>query len=323
MKKFLDYLAFWRNWDDAERVTARKITGLAVAVLCLFVLIACTSYLFHWKEDMSLLGDPSMMDSGASVGNIAGKLGYKTGHLLVCRLFGLGSFALLVILAAVSIRLISGKKWFSLFKTTIIALTGALLASVTFAFIGDKVGLADAFYGGLGGECGSRIVAWSENLFKSIITGALIVLLLCCWLFLCSKKFSKWVYGLGNREKKEPATVTDYGLGSGPESGYEPEPEPEPEPESEPEPEPAPAVHAPAGPGPAAEGSLEVITDQQGTLDEQDHYEDLPPIDNRMDPPEGLPKYRFPSLDLLHAHASERRQVSITTRYALPCAISR
>ena len=37
---------------------------------------------------------------------------------------------------------------------------------------------------------------------------------------------------------------------------------------------------------------------------------DLTPIDNRLDPPDGLPKYQFPSLDLLESYASGRREVS-------------
>jgi len=37
---------------------------------------------------------------------------------------------------------------------------------------------------------------------------------------------------------------------------------------------------------------------------------ELKPIDNRMDPPEGLPWYKFPSIDLLDAHVQGKREVS-------------
>ena len=94
----------------------------------------------------------------------------------------------------------------------------------------------------------------------------------------------------------------------------EAEPEPEYVPESVPEPEPiaddAVSIQADGGASPdselpkEAESTLEVVTDD--TL-ENERYEKLPPIDNRLDPPEGLPKYKAPTLDLLEAHASDRR----------------
>ena len=68
MSRFLDYICFWRNWDDKERSNAKVVLGLAVAVFSLFILISSVSYLFHWQQDMSLLRDPSMMDSATAVG---------------------------------------------------------------------------------------------------------------------------------------------------------------------------------------------------------------------------------------------------------------
>jgi len=198
MRKFWENLAFWRQWDDKERAVAVKITGLCVAAVAVFVLIASVSYLFHWKEDMSLLGNADMMDAGVRVGNAAGKLGYKTGYLLVCNLFGLGSFALLVILAAISARLIAGRWHYSLIKTTLIALTGSFVIAVLLAYVGSLTGLQNAFGGGLGGRMGSQVIAWSDNLFKPVITGILVFILLAAWLFFSSRKFTEWVYNLGS-----------------------------------------------------------------------------------------------------------------------------
>ena len=67
MSRFTDYIAFWRNWDDKERNNAKVIAGLVVAVFCLFILISSVSYLFHWQQDMSLLRDPSVMESSGSL----------------------------------------------------------------------------------------------------------------------------------------------------------------------------------------------------------------------------------------------------------------
>ena len=322
MSRFLDYICIWRNWDDKERSNAKVVLGLAVAVFSLFILISSVSYLFHWQQDMSLLRDPSMMDSTTAVGNAGGKMGYRLGHLLICNLFGLGSFALLVILIAVSVRLIAGRWNFSLFKTTIMTLSGALVASLLLAFAGNVAGIPDVFGGGRGGEFGKQVVLWSDNLFGVIISGALALLLLACWLFFCSPRFTDWVYKLGRHasETEDEVVPDDDDVQEVQEVSEEAASSSEPaatlgmlrggtvseanggveRSETGEEEEPASSEHD----GVEPESTFEVITDD--TL-ENDNYEKLPPIDNRLDPPEGLPKFKAPGLDLLDAHASDRR----------------
>lgn len=324
MRKFWESLAFWRRWDDRERAVAVKIIGLLVAAISVFVFIGTVSYLFHWKEDMSLLSDPAMMDSGVRAGNAAGKLGYRTGHLLVCRLFGLGSFALLVILGAVSARLIANRWHYSLLKTTLVALFGAFVASIVLACIGGFAGAQNAFGGGLGGEFGAQIIAWSNNLFGVIVTPILAVIVLLAYLFFSSRKFTDWVYTLGTgkpRVKKEKAPKAEKKAKKAEEKVEETEEtveepiaveEPKEEEAAEAGASPEAAVDAPK-PGtaetPAPDGAaidIQVVTDD--TLEAE--VKELKPIDNRMDPPEGLPWYKFPSIELLGDHASSKREVS-------------
>ena len=308
----------WKSWDEEERAAAVRIAGLCVAALTLFIFISTFSYLFHWREDMSLLGDPAAMDASRAVGNVAGKLGFRTGHLLVCDLFGLGSFSLLIILAAVSARLLAHRWFNSLVKTTLIALFGAFFTSLVLAFVGRIAGLQTLFGGGLGGRCGASVVQWSENLFGPIVTGLFIVILMAAFLFFASKRFNRWFASIGVRKPKP-----------------EPEPEPEPEVPEEPvlpdpvetepvEPEPAvqpePAVAALAAepkkkpekkqpePGTGDQGGGFEIVQDEGL--EAENVEDLKPIDNRLDPPDSLPNYKSPSLDLLESYSSGRREVS-------------
>ncbi|MBQ0127520.1 MAG: DNA translocase FtsK 4TM domain-containing protein [Bacteroidales bacterium] len=314
----------WDSWDEAERNAAVRIAGLVFAVLTAFILIAIVSYLFHWRQDMSILGDAGGLEPA---GNAAGRLGCRTGHWLVCSLFGLGSLALPLILAAVSARLIADKWPYSLAKTTLIALTGAFVASLLLAFAGKLVGLDYVFGGGLGGRLGAGIISWSNNLVGTVVTGLLVLILLAAWLFFSSKRFTRWFSGLGSAGGQD---VDDVVAGMGktpgpvakpepvkPEPASKPEPVAKPVPVSKPEPaavpEPVTARPEPAKPEPAAteqpgaEGSFEVITDN--TLD-QDVTKELKPIDNRLDPPDGLPRYKFPSIDLLEAYSSSRVEVS-------------
>ena len=318
-------MRIWKSWDEEERTSAVRIAGLCVAALTLFIFIATFSYLFHWREDMSLLGDPDAMQADRAVGNAAGKLGFRTGYLLVCNLFGLGSFSLLLILAAVSIRLLAQNWPKSLLKTTLIALFGAFISSLLLAFIGKVAGLDTLFGGGLGGRCGSAVVGWAENLFGPVVTGLFVVILIAAFLFFASKRFNHWFSSIGQKKDKPEAPQTpepdEPETPAVPETDQPEEPDPDPEGDlflpddvqtgpvkpvvtirkEEPEGE-------TSGTDKPEEGTFTIITDDEGL--EAENVEDLQPIDNRLDPPDGLPKYKFPSLDLLESYASGRHDVS-------------
>ena len=318
-------MRIWKSWDEEERTSAVRIAGLCVAALTLFIFIATFSYLFHWREDMSLLGDPDAMQADRAVGNAAGKLGFRTGYLLVCNLFGLGSFSLLLILAAVSIRLLAQNWPKSLLKTTLIALFGAFISSLLLAFIGKVAGLDTLFGGGLGGRCGSAVVGWAENLFGPVVTGLFVVILIAAFLFFASKRFNHWFSSIGQKKDKPEAPQTpepdEPETPAVPETDQPEEPDPDPEGDlflpddvqtgpakpvvtirkEEPEGE-------TSGTDKPDEGTFTIITDDEGL--EAENVEDLQPIDNRLDPPDGLPKYKFPSLDLLESYASGRHDVS-------------
>ena len=321
MRKFWDYLSFWKNWDEKERATAVKILGILTAAIAAFVLIASVSYLANWKEDKSVMSEVNMMDGSVEIANAAGKLGYKTGVLLVRNLFGLGSFALLVILVAVAARLIAGKWHWSILKTTMLSVTGAFAVSLPLAFIGIIAGIPDAFDGGLGGICGAQIIEWGINLFGSFITAILVIIVIACWLFAASPRFSEWIYKLFNKgtesskEESEPEPV--FGSVELPaeeaeteiedESEAEEEPESEDEDEAETEDEDQDETGDEAEPETGEDGGLTVQTDDETF---QKEIENLPPFDNRMDPPEGLPDYKMPPIDFLHKYESTRKVVT-------------
>lgn len=296
-------MRIWKTWDEQEKASAVRIAGLCVAALTIFILIATASYLFNWKQDMSLLTDASALKAAEEVCNAAGKLGLRTGHLLVCELFGLGSFSLLIILTAVSIRLISQKWSYSLIKTTLIAGFGAFLSSLFLAFAGSLAGMDYVFGGGLGGRCGANVVAWSISLFGEVVTGAFIIILILAFLFFSSKRFNTWFASLGKaKTPKEDEPEADSAVVT------EPEPTPEPVPVQAPAPVPAPAPEPIATPVEKPAESFEIITDDSLNAKVT---EELKPIDNRMDMPEGLPKFNFPPpLDLLKNHSSGRKEVS-------------
>lgn len=311
-------MRIWKNWDEEEKAVAVKLTGAFFLVAAIFVFISIVSYLFSWKQDASLLSGGSIMENAT---NAAGSLGFRTGHFLVSELFGIGSLALLIILLAISVRLLSGKWQSSLARTGIITLFGAFMASLALSYIGSLLGMETAFDGGLGGRCGAFCITWMTRTLGVIVTGLVIAVLIAIFLVLSSKKFSRWLSSLGSGKKKskkkskEPAG-TDSDIEATPQESdmpvvqdILPEEQPEPELESEPveelptEPQAVTLAEKESVP----EGNFEIISDDSLNAEVT---EELKPIDNRLDPPDGLPKYKFPTLDLLEAHAGGRREVS-------------
>ena len=311
-------MRIWKNWDEEEKAVAVKLTGAFFLVAAIFVFISIVSYLFSWKQDASLLSGGSIMENAT---NAAGSLGFRTGHFLVSELFGIGSLALLIILLAISVRLLSGKWQSSLARTGIITLFGAFMASLALSYIGSLLGMETAFDGGLGGRCGAFCITWMTRTLGVIVTGLVIAVLIAIFLVLSSKKFSRWLSTLGSGKKKSKKKSKEpAGTDSDIEATLQepdmpvvqdilPEEQPEPELESEPVEElPAePQAVTLAEKESVPEGNFEIISDDSLNAEVT---EELKPIDNRLDPPDGLPKYKFPTLDLLEAHAGGRREVS-------------
>ena len=283
------------KWDEDQKASAIKILGILIAAFGVFALLSAVSYLFTWKVDMSLLSNPDMMDTGVKVRNAAGKLGYKFADFLVGKCFGLGSFALLILLFALAARLLLHKWNQSLLKTTLIVLSGAFTTSLVFSCIAGLAGTDKAFGTGLGGQMGSFLVNWSNNLFGKILTGVLVLILFLGWLFLINKTFAdilKRFFKSDDFKKPEP----------------EPIPEPRPEPRPEPKPVPAPAPlrqEVKEEPKPATpsdtegqeegEGGMTVIRDNTVTDQVTQQLE-------RINIRDELPNFKFPSLDLLESH---------------------
>ena len=303
---------FWRNMDDEDKAKLTKTAGFLVALLAVFTLLATISYFFTWKTDQSSLSS-AVGDTSVEVSNMAGKMGYRWADLLVRRWFGLGSLAFVVILFAVSVRLLLHRWHYSMVKTTLLTVTGAMLSSFILAFVSDLSGLGNAFGGGLGGECGESVVKWTSVVFGNILTGFMLAFLVVVWLVLASGKFSDWLMALGR--KKEPVAEDcdpeEPSLRQVQEPSLRQAQEPEKKEAREPErpvAEPAEATMTQQGSATseatgATEKSMEVV--KGGELS-TDIKKELPRIDVRDE----LPDYQFPSLELLDSYSSNRNEVS-------------
>ena len=299
--------------DDGDKVRLTKMTGILVALLAVFTLLATVSYFFTWKADQSSLSS-AVGDISVEVSNMAGKMGYRWADLLVRRWFGLGSLAFVVILFAVSVRLLLHRWRYSMVKTTLLTVTGAMLSSFILAFVSDLSGLGNAFGGGLGGECGESVVKWGSVVFGNILTGFMLAFLVIVWLVLASGKFSDWLMSLGKKpvaepvvrqgsptiEATEPAVRTGSSVtgttGVAEASALRAQDSTLRQAQGAERETPQPVAEPP-------EKSMEVV---KGSKLSTEIKKELPRINVRDE----LPDYKFPSLELLDSYSSNRNEVS-------------
>ena len=318
-------LRLWKNMDEDDKARLVKTTGFVVAIFTVFTLLATVSYFFTWKVDQSALAAP-VGDTSVEIRNLAGKLGHKWSNLLVRRWFGLGSLALIVILFAISVRLLLQRWHYSMLKTILLTVSGALVSSFILSFVSDLFGWSNIFGGGLGGECGEAVVGWSRNLFGPVITGFLILLLLALWLFFLSDRFSRWFASLGDvSSDHEKDLASEDNAARGTSGGAERSEASEPPYPSRKEIIPkviakqavsTPAVstlvtkeapersEASEVPTPSGQNQpLEVIKDDSLSTEVK---KELPRINVRDE----LPNYKFPSLELLEEYSSGHHEVT-------------
>ena len=292
--------SFFSDMNPDKKSNILKFAGLVVAVIAVLTLISTVSYLFTWKEDQSLLSQPDMMDKLVDVNNIGGKLGFRWSRFLVAECFGLGSFALIFLMAAVAYRLFFWQRSIGLLKTTFITVSGAFMASLLLAYASYNLAAQSAFGGGLGGDAGAAVIESFVNLFGNIGTVFVLAALVVFWLLLANGRFSHWFAMTGERKPEEAVMeviedtveeelpleheeVADF---------YEPEMEESQEPVSEP-------AHVEE----AEDSRMEIIVDENLN---NEVTEELERIDNRTE----LERYEFPSLDLLKDYSEGRHTVS-------------
>ena len=308
--------AYWAELDEKRRSQYRIVAAVLLGIFTLFTAIAVGSYFFTWKQDASLLSEPDLLGSEAAVSNAGSKLGFRWGRFLVTRSFGLAALGLVAFLVAWTLSRAVPKLRIPLGKWFVYSFTGTFLGSWLLALVSRLAGWDTLFGGGLGGRAGAALVDGSIDLVGFVVTALVILALTGLWLYFLTDGFKsaagkepgeEEIPGQAGNDEPEPEPVVRQ--------AHQPVPFSVPEPVEGPKPEPKPEplvrqAHQPvsepaegAEPAPEAEGTFTVETDD--TLD-QKVREPLPRIDNRAD----LPKYKFPTLDILGDYLNARHEPS-------------
>lgn len=313
-----------RDSLDKKHILLRRVVGGVLAVATLLIAVSCLSYFFTWKQDQSLLADPEVIkDTAKEIANFGGAWGLKIASVFVSEWFGLGSLAVIVALALVSVRCLFGKQKFPVLRYVLLALTGAMILSYALAFISIRFGFNTCFGTGLGGGCGSQMVVWSEHLVGVPVTLCLILALIAAWGYFASSRFSRWLSTETAPSGKKRGVTFDF-VSKKDESVDVEKKELENEhveEKTEQEVTEEPVEQVPEEPvvqdtktdtdtdtgttdtGKPDDDMPEVVKGEGLTTVVQ---EDLPPIDVRGE----LPDYKFPTLDLLKDYTSSIYSVS-------------
>ena len=302
--------AYWAELDEKRRSEYRIVAAVLLGIFTLFTAIAVGSYFFTWKQDASLLSEPDLMGSEAAVSNAGSKLGFRWGRFLVTRSFGLAALGLVAFLVVWTLSRAIPKLRIPLGKWFVYSFTGTFIGSWLLALVSRLAGWDTLFGGGLGGRAGAALVDGSIDLVGFVVTTIALLALTGLWFYFLTGGFKSLAGEEPEKEEipgqagnDEPEPVPYVAPEPEPAPVYVPKPEPKPEPVrvaqvSTPRPEdivPDPVMET--------EGTFTVETDD--TLD-QKVREPLPRIDNRAD----LPKYIFPSLDILGDYLSARHEPS-------------
>ena len=291
-------------------MTERKKTGLllagklAVLTITVWMTLSVVSYMFTWTADQSYLSSPA----GTEVENAASTSGFSLGKLLVSDSFGLASLCIVAFMVLWSLSIVYPKSEINVKKAFFGLFSLTFLLSWVFAWAGMVFGGEYIFGGGLGGRCGTALV----NLFAPvgvIVTGCILIAFVAIWLYCMSSRFSDWIMSRKPSPVEEPVVepepVPVYNMPEEPSEQEEPEEHEDPE-------EPV-YVYGSANkeaeeddPQEQEEG-INIVKDEE-TFNQK--VKELKPIDNRLDPPDGLPKYKMPQLSLLGDYIGSRHEVS-------------
>lgn len=308
----------WWNRQSERKQAGLRFVGIAIVlVLTVLVSVSVISYVLNWRPDQSALA------SGENIQNAAASGGLSIGHFLVTESFGLAAFCLVIFLIGWTIKLVWSGSRINLSKWFFGLLTLTFLLSWILSLVDIFTPWEFLFGGGMGGRAGAALVGLAVSKVGEIVTGLILLLLLMIWCFCMSRRFSDWLMGKKPEKEEDPDDIPAEVEEMADQVGHDVE---SPEDESvvipgidreSPEPEPVSApvfVTSPTHPVELAdeadkeeEQGIKIVKDD--TL-EQEVKEPLKPIDNRLDPPDGLPKYRTPELSILGDYANARHEVS-------------
>ncbi len=151
-----------------------KIFGTISIGFAIFLFISIISYLFSWQEDQDIVFNAGLKIFSADaprVHNFFGALGAFTAHNLVFNGFGVASIILSSFFFVLGVNLFFSKPVFSISKNVKYVLISLLILSTSLAFVTGQSQLS------WGGAVGNYINKWMNATIGSLGTGLILLML--------------------------------------------------------------------------------------------------------------------------------------------------
>jgi len=148
-----------------------KIVGVLLLLTCIFLFTCFSSYLFTWHEDQSAVLNGSLLfpDKKIEIANILGMLGAWVSHQFFFNGFGLSSYLLCILFFVGGMNILTGKKMFRFKRHLRYVIAGLIYFSVLLAYIGKS----SAFP--WGGAFGNMSVNWLNSLIGWLGTAVVLI----------------------------------------------------------------------------------------------------------------------------------------------------
>ena len=309
-----------------------KIAGSIFFLIGLLFFVAFTSYLFTWEQDQDKVfreGASLLLGTDTKVENQMGTFGAFLSHFFIYKGFGIASYLICTFFFIVGINLFLGKKLFSLGRNLKYIIIGLPLLSVAFAVAMNGLPFP---WGGHVGNISRDYLYLTIGKIGTIAVLIVAGLSYVIWRFNPSFKYTKKVAEPAYEESEgeiSPAdsTIVEETKPTGNKGGkgeavliikqeadkfdntFEINEVAEgkaktPEPKIEPTPAPVVEVVKPfiPPPPPLSEMPLEVKVAEPAVAVEEEKAGSLKPYDPILD----LRDYKYPTLDLLDIHGSDR-----------------
>ena len=159
---------------------SHKIAGAFLILISFLLFIAFTSYLFTWQQDQSGIRDAKIIfpDNDQHFTNALGTLGAYISDLFFRSGFGIASYLFCLFFFVVGVNLFAPKKIFSVARNIRYVIAGLLVISVCASFLmhtpdAEKIHSSDAEFF-WGGKVGDMINEWLQQLIGYVGTAALL-----------------------------------------------------------------------------------------------------------------------------------------------------
>lgn len=162
----------------------RKIFGLLLIIVSLYLFLSFVSYLVNWKNDDSMINDRTfdielITDTELEAQNMMGRLGAITAHLFIKKWFGVSSFLFTLMFFITGFKLLTRISLLPLWKTIRYSFFIMVWLSLAFGFMFTQ---GDGLL--LGGTFGFQSNVWLNGILGKVGTGFIILFAMASFLII-------------------------------------------------------------------------------------------------------------------------------------------